>query len=86
MHKHQDHIVARFHAIAPAVEFCALRLVHTRSEYLAVRQNIVQPVSTTEDVGAMISVIDKCGFGYAGTSDLTEIGLRRAAAHAQAWA
>jgi predicted Zn-dependent protease len=86
MHEHQDRVVARFRAIAPAVEFCSLRVVQTRSEYLAVRQNIVQPVSTAEDVGAMISVIDKGGFGYAGTSDLTESGLRRAAAHAQAWA
>src|SRR5215470_13871502 len=81
-----DRIVERFRAIAPSVDFCSLRFVRTRSDYLAVRQNIVQPVSTSEDVGAMITVIDKGGLGYAGTSDLTESGLRRAAAHARAWA
>lgn len=86
MPDHLDRIVARFQACAPAVDFCSLRFMHTRSEYLSVRQNILQPVSTSEDTGAMITIIDKGGLGYAGTSDLTESGLRRAAAHAQAWA
>src|SRR6266404_3536741 len=82
----QQLVVDRFRASAPAVDFCSLRLVQTHSEYLSVRQNILQPVSTSEDVGAMITVIDKGGLGYAGTSDLTASGLRRAAAHACAWA
>lgn len=81
-----DRIVARFHAVAPSVDFCSLRFMQTRSSYLSVRQNILQPVSTAEDIGAMITVIDKGGFGYAGTSDLTENGLRRAADHARSWA
>lgn len=81
-----DRIVERFRAVAPAVDFCSLRYVQTRSEYLSVRQNILQPVSTSEDSGAMITIIDRGGLGYAGTSDLTESGLRRAAAHARAWA
>lgn len=86
MHDQLDRIVARFQACAPAVDFCSLRFMHTRSEYLSVRQNILQPVSTSEDAGVMITIIDKGGLGYAGTSDLTESGLRRAAARAQAWA
>ncbi|MBI3303880.1 MAG: TldD/PmbA family protein [Deltaproteobacteria bacterium] len=81
-----EHIAERFRAIAPAVEFCSLRFVQTHSEFLAVRQNILQPVSTSEDAGAMITVIDRGGMGYAGTSDLTESGLRRAAEYARAWA
>jgi predicted Zn-dependent protease len=81
-----DRIVERFLSIAPAVDFCSLRFVQSRSEYLSVRQNILQPVSTAEDMGAMITVIENGGLGYAGTSDLTESGLRRAAAHARAWA
>jgi predicted Zn-dependent protease len=81
-----ERIVERFRAIAPAVDFCSLRLVQTRSEYLSVRQNILQPVSTSEDVGAMITVIDGGGMGYAGTGDLSESGLRRAAEYARAWA
>ena len=79
-------IVSRFHAIAPPVDFCSLRFVHTRSEYLSVRRNILQPASSSEDVGAMITVIDRGGMGYAGTSDVTESGLRRAAEQALAWA
>lgn len=82
----QQYITERFRAIAPAVDFCSLRFVQTRSESLSVRQNIVQPVSTSEDAGAMITVIDDGGMGYAGTSDLTETGLRRAAEYALAWA
>lgn len=81
-----DRIVTRFSAIALPVDFCSLRFVQTRSSYLSVRQNILQPVSTAEDVGAMITVIDKGGLGYAGTSDVTESGLRRAAEQACSWA
>jgi len=85
-HDHHDRIVERFHAIAPPVDFCSLRFVQTRSEHLAVRQNILQPVSTAEDAGVMITIVDNGGLGYAGTSDLTENGLRRAAEHARSWA
>ncbi|MCS6927501.1 MAG: TldD/PmbA family protein [Candidatus Binatia bacterium] len=81
-----ERLLARFRAVAPAVDFCSLRFVHHHSEYLSVRQNILQPVSTTDDVGAMITVVDRGGMGYAATSDLTETGLRRAAARARAWA
>ena len=82
----QERIAERFHAIIPAVDFCSLRFVQTHSEFLSVRQNILQPVSTSEDIGAMITVIDGGGMGYAGTSDLTEAGLRHAADHALSWA
>ncbi len=81
-----ERIIARFRAIIPPVDFCSLRLVETRSEYLCVRQNILQPASSSEDVGAMITVIDQGGMGYAGTSDVTESGLRRAAQQALGWA
>ena len=81
-----ERIVERFRTIAPAVDFCSLRLVQEHSEFLSVRQNILQPVSTSDDIGAMITIVDRGGMGYAGTSDLTEAGLRRAAAQALAWA
>jgi predicted Zn-dependent protease len=81
-----ERLVDNFRSIAPRVEFCSLRLVHARSEYVSVRQNILQPVSSSEDMGAMVTVVDKGGMGYAGTSDLTAAGLRRAAEHAAAWA
>lgn len=81
-----ERIVERFRSLTPRVNFCSLRLVQTHSEYLSVRQNILQPVATSEDTGAMITVIDRRGMGYAGTSDLTEAGLRRAVEHALSWA
>lgn len=83
---HEQTIVEHFRAVAPAADFCSLRFVRQHSQYLAVRQNILQPVSTTDDVGAMLTVIDQGGMGYAGTSDVTETGLRRAAERALAWA
>src|SRR5262245_54661008 len=79
-------IIDNFRSTAPQVEFCSLRLVHARSEYLSVRQHILQPVSTSEDMGAMITVVDNGGMGYAATSDLTVAGLHRATDHACAWA
>ena len=81
-----ERVVDNFRSIAPRVEFCSLRLVHARSEYVSVRQNILQPVSSSEDMGAMVTVVDKSGMGYAGTSDLTAAGLRRAVEHAVSWA
>ncbi|GIX49527.1 MAG: peptidase C69 [Candidatus Tectimicrobiota bacterium] len=79
-------VAARFRDVAPAVDFCSLRLVHQRSEMLSVRQNVVQPVVSSEDLGAMITICHGGGLGYAATSDLTAGGLRRAAERALAWA
>ncbi|HCP48277.1 MAG TPA: peptidase C69 [Deltaproteobacteria bacterium] len=79
-------IQARFQAAAPAVDFCSLRLVSTRTEQLWVRQDILQPVNTSTDVGAMLTVMDGGGLGYAATSDLSESGLREAAQRALTWA
>jgi predicted Zn-dependent protease len=53
---------------------------------LSVRQNVLQPVVTSEDLGAMITVVAEGGLGYAGTSDMTLSGLQRAAEHAHTWA
>lgn len=75
-----------FKRIAPAVDFCSLRFVEETTEQLSVQQNVAEPPSTSVDRGAMITVIDKGGYGYAATSDLSETGLRAAAARAQHWA
>ncbi len=76
----------RFRRVAPPADFCSLRLVEERSQHIAVRQDIVQPVTSAEDRGAMITVIDRGGLGYAATGDLSQAGLRRAAEQARAWA
>ncbi len=80
------HLEECFRQIAPPADFCSLRFVHERSEVLSVRQNVLQPVSASEDIGVMLTVFEKGGMGYAGTSDLTLTGLRRAAEQARTWA
>ncbi len=75
-----------FYRVAPKVDFCSLRLVEERSESLCVRQGVLQPPVVFEDRGAMITVVEGEGMGYAATSDLTEDGLCRAAKEALAWA
>jgi len=81
-----DVIKKRFKKIMPTVDFCSLRYVETRSEELSVRQNVTEPLFKALDVGAMITVIEQGGLGYAATSDLSEAGLRRAVSQAQQWA
>jgi predicted Zn-dependent protease len=75
-------LAERFRQAAPPVDFCSLRYVRERSEFLAVRQDVLQPVATSEDRGAMLTVHDGGGMGYAATSDLSLSGLLRAAEQA----
>jgi predicted Zn-dependent protease len=79
-------LAERFHQAVPPVDFCSLRYVRERSEYLDVRQDVLQPVATSEDSGAMLTVYDGGGMGYSATSDLSFSGLRHAAAQARDWA
>jgi len=86
MDQQHEQTAERFRRIMPHVDFCSLRIVRERSESLAIRQDVLQPVSNDDDLGAMVTVIHQGGCGYAGTSDLTEAGLRRALEHARGWA
>jgi len=86
MDQQHEQIAERFRRIMPHVDFCSLRIVRERSESLAIRQDVLQPVSNGDDLGAMVTVIHQGGGGYAGTSDLTEAGLGRALEHARGWA
>ncbi len=86
MDQQHEQIAERFRRVMPRVDFCSLRIVHERSESLAVRQDVLQPVSNGDDLGTMVTVIHQGGCGYAGTSDLTEVGLSRALEHARGWA
>lgn len=81
-----DRLERAFRNVAPKADFVSLRFVDESSETLHVRQDIVQPVATTRDTGAMITVFDRGGIGYGATTDLSEAGLRRAAEDALAWA
>jgi predicted Zn-dependent protease len=81
-----DSIRSLFRSMAPAVDFCSLRLVEETSEQLAVRQDVLQPLSTGIDRGAMVTVVQGGGCGYAATSDLSAAGLANALARARRWA
>ena len=75
-----------FKRLIPVVDFCSLRFVEESTEQLSVRQDVAEPPQTCMDRGAMISIFDKGGYGYAATSDLSEAGLRTAIARAHDWA
>lgn len=81
-----QHIKDYFYQVAPKVDFCSLRFVSESSESLAVRQNIPQPIHTSEDRGVMLTVYNGGGMGYAATSDLTLSGLHQAVKQACDWA
>lgn len=81
-----DDLESRFRRAIPTAEFCSLRFVCERDEMLTVRQDVPEPPYDSQDMGAMVTVIDGGGMGYAATSDLTESGLRRAGEEALEWA
>ena len=81
-----ERVEERFRHLAPQGDFCSLRFVRERSEVLAVRQNIVQPMETSEDSGAMLTVYAGDSMGYAATGDVSLSGLQRAAEQARGWA
>lgn len=66
--------------------YASIRYVQSRSEGLSVRQGVVQPVRNAEEAGAMVTVWDGGGLGYAATSDLTPAGLDAAVERAREWA
>jgi predicted Zn-dependent protease len=76
----------RFREVAPSADFWSFRMVSERNEMITVRQDILQPVSTSRDVGVMVSVVKDGGAGYAATSDLSKSGLRDAVKRALDWA
>ena len=81
-----DAIRLLFKGIVPDVDFCSLRVVDETCDQMAVRQDVLQPVTSRIDRGAMVTIIHRGGFGYAATSDLTASGLKQAIARATAWA
>ncbi len=82
-------IAQRFASILPKASdcsYCAARFVEERSERVAVRQDVLEPLAIEVDVGAMITVMHDGGYGYAATSDISESGLRAAVERARRWA
>jgi predicted Zn-dependent protease len=81
-----DSLSQRFRRLAPKADYCSLRVAEERSETVSVRQDTAEPVHVSLDHGAMVTVIDGDGIGYAATSDLTDDGLRWALGRAAEWA
>ncbi|MEJ2687543.1 MAG: TldD/PmbA family protein [Gammaproteobacteria bacterium] len=76
----------RFRQRAPAVDSWSLRLVDEYGESLVVRQDVLQPPHIAVSAGALVSVTDAGGSGYAATGDLSQAGLAAAADRARQWA
>lgn len=76
----------RFRNIIPKADYVSLRLVEEHAERVSVRRGVMEPTSSSLDVGAMITIVEGTGAGYAATSDLSESGLRAAALRALRWA
>lgn len=81
-----DTIAATFRERCPAVPYWSLRLVDDTSEFIRVRQGVLQPLEQHCSVGAFVTVQEHHGIGYAATSDLSPDGLQKAFAQARQWA
>ena len=65
-------------SLACDAQFWSLRLVEERAACYSVRKNVAQPPFLLVDRGAMLTVYDRGGHGYAATSDLSTSGLQAA--------
>jgi predicted Zn-dependent protease len=83
-----DDVASRFARLAAdaGVDQARLRVVRERTESVSVRQDVLQPVGRRDDLGAMVTVVDGAGSGYAATPDLSDDGLRWALERATLWA
>jgi predicted Zn-dependent protease len=76
----------RFRDLLPLADFCSLRWVKERTEWLNVRRNVVEPPTRQQDEGIMVTVVRGGGLGYAATSDFSRHGLGRVIEQACHWA
>src|SRR6185295_4986626 len=69
-----------------AAPFWSVRRHEEKHEFLAVRQDTLEPPSMSVDRGAMLTAVVDGGYGYCATSDLSQAGLQAALDKATAWA
>jgi predicted Zn-dependent protease len=81
-----DTLEQRFRQVLPKADYVSLRYMNSTDEMVGVRQDVPQPLYHGRDAGAMVTVIDKGGMGYAATGDLSVEGLRAAMKRAGEWA
>ena len=66
-----DHLVATARSAAVPCAWWSLRVMRESAEALSVRSGVVEPPKLSEDLGAMVTVVDAGGMGYAATADLS---------------
>ena len=76
----------KFSRLRCAAPFWSLRFHEETHETLAVRQDTIEPPRFSIDRGAMLTAVTEGGYGYCGTSDLSQAGLQAALDRASAWA
>jgi predicted Zn-dependent protease len=86
MKEYLDKLKKMFLSLAPENSFSSLRFVNTHHEVLSVRQDILEPMETSQDQGVMVTVCKDSGMGYGATCDLSAEGLEKAVSNALGWA
>ncbi len=85
-----DDIVTRFRDALPpdptGDTFVSLRIVDERTDQISLRTGVLEPPSSRQDIGAMVTVHRNGGMGYAATPDLRASSLRHAIEQATDWA
>jgi len=67
-------------------DFWSLYTLDERQEELTIRHGVEEPIYTTRDQGALVTVMKDGGIGYGSTQDLSENGLKQAFDKAYNWA
>jgi len=67
-------------------DFWSVYVLEEYHEELGFRKSVQEPIATSSDLGALLTVMKNGGIGYASTPDLSENGLKRAFDKAFEWA
>ncbi len=87
-----EDVAGRFRKAIGDVDYASLRVVDERTDSYSVRQGVLEPSEafdpsgTHRDTGAMVTVVDGGGLGYAATNDLSAGGIAEAVRRATSWA
>ncbi len=67
-------------------DFWSIYVLHEQHEEVSFRKGVQQPLFSSNDAGALLTVFTKGGLGYASTQDLSEEGIKKAFDRAFSWA
>lgn len=73
-------------SLLPSVDYCSIRFVNKYTNILSVTRSVLEPIEISEDEGLMVTIIDKGGYGYGATSNITKEGILEAINEALKWA